>query len=377
MRVAIVHDWLLGMRGGERALDVFCKMFPAAEIFTLFYNKTTLTPTIENRPIHTSFLQGMPFAREKYRNYLPLFPLAVESFDLKGFDLVISSSHCVAKGARKPKNSYHLCYCYTPMRYVWVFFEQYFGDYSPLKKMAVGCVARYLKKWDLATLPRVDDFIGISHTIKRRIKDVYNREAAVIYPPVDIENFRLDPSRKRGDYYLCVSALVPYKRIDIIIDAFNILKDKKIVIVGDGNLREDLERRAVSGNIKFAGRVSDDELAGIYRNAKAFVFAAEEDFGIAPIEAQAVGVPVICYGKGGLSETIIPINSASGASRPTGMFFYEQSVESFVEAINKFEAMEREFNPSNARLNAERFSEDKFRHNIRTFINDKMGKQVV
>ncbi len=373
MRVAIVHDWLLGMRGGERALDIFCKMFPDSEIFTLFYNKSALTPAIEDRPIHTSFLQNLPFARKSYRNYLPLFPLAVESFNLNGFDLIISSSHCVAKGAKKPAGAYHFCYCYTPMRYAWVFFEQYFGSYSPIKKYIVKMVTENLKKWDLSTLGRVDDFAAISETIKKRIKDVYGRDSAVIYPPVDTDKFRLEPSLKRGDYYLCVSALVPYKRIDIIVDAFNVLRDKRMLIVGDGQLEKELKLRKVSDNIEFIGRVTDDELRSLYKNAKAFIFTAEEDFGIAPIEAQAAGVPVICYGKGGLSETIYPINISTGKCDPTGLFFFEQTAESLVNAIGEFERKHDEFDPLACRRNAERFSEDKFVCNMKDFINKKMG----
>lgn len=367
MRVAIVHDWLLGIRGGERVLEIFCKLFPDAEIFTLFYDKDILTPAIRNRPIHASFLQEWPFIKEKYRNYLPFFPLAVESFDLKGFDLVISSSHCVAKGARKAKGAHHLCYCYTPMRYAWVFFEQYFGDYPFIKKQFVRLVVEYLKKWDLSSLPRVDDFAAISKTVKNRIKDIYGRDSAVIYPPVNVEKFVINPSNKQKDYYVCVCALVPYKRVDVIIEAFNILKDKKIIIVGDGNLRGELKRRRISENIKFIERISDEELKSIYQNAKAFVYAAEEDFGIAPLEAQAAGVPVICYEKGGLGETILPT---------TGIFFSEQSAESLISAINEFEKREGEFDPVNCRRNAERFSEDKFVDNIKNFMKEKTGKEI-
>ncbi|MCX5666718.1 MAG: glycosyltransferase, partial [Candidatus Omnitrophica bacterium] len=186
MRVAIVHDWLLGMRGGERILNVFCKIFPQAELFTLIHDKGSVDHILEERPIHTSFLQNLPGVKTKYRNYLPLFPLAVESFDLEGFDLVVSSSHCVAKGARSAKDAKHFCYCYTPMRYMWVFFDQYFGSYPPWKKSLVWLTGEYLKRWDIATLPRVDEFIAISRTIKDRIQDIYKRDSTVIYPPVEI-----------------------------------------------------------------------------------------------------------------------------------------------------------------------------------------------
>ena len=396
MRVAIVHDWLLGMRGGERILNVFCKIFPQAELFTLIHDKGSIDHILEDRPIHTSFLQNLPGSKTKYRNYLPLFPLAVESFDLEGFDLVISSSHCVAKGAKKPKDAKHFCYCYTPMRYMWVFFDQYFGAYPPWKKSLVRLAGEYLKRWDIATLPRVDEFIAISRTIKDRIQDIYKRDSTVIYPPVEIDKFKFNPSRKRGDYYVCVSALVPYKRIDIMVEAFNRMPDKKLVIVGDGNVRKEWEAKKTSPNIKFLGWVDHDEVINICDGAKAFLYAAFEDFGIAPVEAQALGVPVIAYGKGGTAETVIPINTPrekmgqsppalsgvegsgtvpifSGAGKnPTGILFYKQEAESLIDAINEFERREAEFNPLDARRNAERFSEDKFVGNIKSFVNEKM-----
>jgi glycosyltransferase involved in cell wall biosynthesis len=365
MRVAIVHDWLLGMRGGERILNVFCKIFPQAELFTLIHDKGSVDHILEDRPIHTSFLQNLPGAKTKYRNYLPLFPLAVESFDLKGYDLVISSSHCVAKGAKKPNGARHFCYCYTPMRYMWVFFDQYFGAYPPWKKSIVRLTGEYLKKWDIATLPRVDEFIAISRTIKNRISDIYKRDSTVIYPPVEIDKFKFNPSRKQGDYYICVSALVPYKRVDIMIEAFNKMPDKKLVIVGDGNVRKEWEARKSSPNIKFMGWVDHDEVVKVCDGAKAFLYAAFEDFGIAPVEAQAMGIPVIAYGKGGTAETVLPA---------TGLLFHEQTAEALMRAIDEFEKREGEFDPADCRRNAERFSEEKFVNNIKSFVNEKTNR---
>lgn len=372
MRVAIVHDWLTGMRGGERILNVFCRIFPQAELFTLIYEKGSLTYTLENRPIHTSFLQGIPGIKKKYRNYLPLFPLAIESFNLKGFDLVISSSHCVAKGAKKDKNAMHFCYCYTPMRYMWVFFEQYFGSYPPWKKSIIRLFGEYLKKWDIATLPRVDDFIAISETIKERIQSIYHRDSTVIYPPVEINKFHFDPGRIKGDYYVCVSALVPYKRIDIMVEAFNRMPDKKLVIVGDGNVRKEWEAASTSSNITFTGWMHHDEVVKVCYGAKCFLYAALEDFGIAPVEAQALGMPVIAYGMGGTAETVIPINGPVAGKNPTGILFYNQDAQSLIEAINEFERREGEFNPLDARRNAERFSEENFVNNIKSFVKEKM-----
>jgi glycosyltransferase involved in cell wall biosynthesis len=351
------------MRGGERILNVFCKIFPQAELFTLIHDKGSVDRILEERPIHTSFLQNLPSAKTKYRNYLPLFPTAIESLDLTGFDLVISSSHCVAKGAKKPKSAKHFCYCYTPMRYMWVFFDQYFGSYPPWKKSLVWLTGEHLKKWDIATLPRVDEFMAISKTIKDRIRDIYKRDSTVIYPPVEIDKF--DSSRKRGDYYVCVSALVPYKRVDLMVEAFNSMPDKKLVIVGDGNVRKEWESKKRSANIKFMGWVEHDEVVKICAGAKAFLYAAFEDFGIAPVEAQALGVPVIAYGKGGTTETVLPA---------TGLLYFEQTPEALIGAINEFEKREDEFNPADCRRNAERFSEEKFVGNIKSFVNEKMNR---
>ncbi|MFA6282458.1 MAG: glycosyltransferase [Candidatus Omnitrophota bacterium] len=368
MKVAIIHDWLTGMRGGEKCLEVFCELFPQADVFTLLYNKGSVSPTIARLPIKTSFIQHLPLSSKLYRNYLPLFPKAIESFDLKEYDFILSSSHCVAKGAKKSDKAFHLCYCYTPMRYVWSFFDDYFGTYSALKKIIVKNVSNRLKKWDLATLGRVDEFVAISETIQNRIKNIYQRESAVIYPPVDVDKFFLDNNTKREDFYLCVCALVPYKRIDVIIDAFNRMSDKKLIIVGDGNLQKELKDKKTSNNISFLGWVGDKELLMLYQKAKAFVYMAEEDFGIAAIEAQSAGLPVIAYGKGGLAETIAPLGGNLSGAHPTGLFFKEQKQESLLEAIESFEAKEKEFSPEHIRKNALRFSREVFKDNIKNLI---------
>ncbi|MFA5196691.1 MAG: glycosyltransferase [Candidatus Omnitrophota bacterium] len=372
MKVAIVHDWLNGMRGGEKCLEVFCELFPRADIFTLLYDRASVSPVISSMPVKTSFIQHLPFALKKYRNYLPLFPAAVESLNLTGYDFILSSSHSVAKGARKPKNALHLCYCYTPMRYVWSFFEQYFGSYNFLKKKIVSCVTENLKKWDLKTLDRVDEFIAISKTIQKRINDIYKRDSDVIYPPVDCEKFILNSRVKREDFYLCISALVPYKRIDIIIDAFNRCPDKKLFIIGDGHLRKELERKVSSQNIKLLGWVADRDLTLLCQRAKAFVYAAEEDFGISPLEAQATGSAVIAYGKGGVSETVIPL-ADSRDNTSTGVFFYQQESEALIEAIGEFEKHLNEFDPLRIRNNAIKFSRDNFKNNFRNFIKEKLN----
>lgn len=371
MNVAIVHDWLTGMRGGEKCLEVFCELFPQATLFTLLHNKGSVSPTIEAMRIKTSFIQKFPNAVSGYRNYLPFFPRAIESFDFTGFDFILSSSHCVAKGARKPKSSFHLCYCHTPMRYAWSFFDQYFGDYPFPKKQFVRAVTGRLKAWDLRTLDRVDTFVANSRTTQSRIKDIYQRDATVINPPVDVARFKPASSGAREDFYLCVTALAPYKKVDVLVDAFNRVADKKLYIVGDGQLRADLEQRKTSANIKFLGWVSDEALTALYQRAKAFVFAAEEDFGISPIEAQAAGLPVIAFGKGGVRETVVGLNETANLAA-TGIFFMEQTPESVISALEQFEKNAQAFSSAGIRAHALQFSRPAFKDAMKRFIAEKI-----
>jgi len=371
MNVAIVHDWLTGMRGGEKCLEVFCELFPQATLFTLLHNKGSVSPTIEAMRIKTSFIQKFPNAASGYRNYLPFFPRAIESFDFTGFDFILSSSHCVAKGARKPKNSFHLCYCHTPMRYAWSFFDQYFGDYPFPKKQFVRAVTGRLKAWDLRSLDRVDTFVANSRTTQSRIKDIYQRDATVINPPVDVERFKPASSGAREDFYLCVTALAPYKKVDVLVDAFNRVADKKLYIVGDGQLRADLEQRKTSANIKFLGWVGDEALTALYQRAKAFVFAAEEDFGISPIEAQAAGLPVIAFGKGGVRETVVGLNETANLAA-TGIFFREQTPESVISALGQFEKNAQAFSSAGIRAHALQFSRPAFKDAMKRFIAGKI-----
>ena len=374
MKIAIVCDWLVGMRGGEMVLNDLCDIFPQAEIFTLVYNKGSLTPKIENKKIHTSFLQGFPFVKSKYRHYLPLFPKAVESFNLGGFDLVISLSHCVAKGAIPPKGARHICYCYTPMRYVWLFFDEYFGHYNYFQKGFIKAVAAYLKKWDIATLNRVDKFIAISNAVRERISNIYKRDSDVIYPPVDVDYFGLANALEKDDFYLTVSALVPYKRVDLLVKAFNQIPDKRLFIVGDGGLRKTLQNMAKSSNILFLGRVGRNRLRQLYQKAKAFIYAAEEDFGIAPLEAQSCGTPVITFSRGGTKETTVDLNNKINQP-PTGVTFKLQSESSIVEAVSKFEENEKEFNSQKIRVNALRFSHREFKRKIKEYITGYLGNE--
>jgi glycosyltransferase involved in cell wall biosynthesis len=369
MKVAIVHDWLTGMRGGEKCLEIFCELFPEATIFTLLHNKGSVSEAIEKMKIKPSFIQHLPNVAAKYRHYLPLFPRAIESFDLRGFDLVLSSSHCAAKGARIPQGAVHICYCYTPMRYAWVFFDEYFNNANPLKRNFISMAINSLKKWDLKTNESVDFFVAISDNVKNRIKRFYGRDADVIYPPVDAGRFKV--SDRKGDFYLTLSALVPYKRIDIAIEAFN-ASGKRLLIVGSGDSEKELKKKA-RPNIEFSGWADNGRVEELYSNCQALIFPGEEDFGIVPVEAQACGKPVIAYKKGGALETVIPINGKQPAGgSATGVFFDHQTPEALLEAVDYFESVKDRFDPQRLRENAMRFDREIFKKNIREYINNKL-----
>jgi glycosyltransferase involved in cell wall biosynthesis len=380
-RVAIVHDWLTGMRGGERVLEALIDLHPAAEIFTLIHRPGSVSPKIESRPIHESWLGRLPAARERYRFLLPLFPAAIESFDLDGFDLVISSSHCAAKGVIPPLDIPHVCYCHTPMRYIRDQYDEYFGAgrASPLVRAAAAVTAPRLRRWDTATARRVTRFIANSNHVRSRIRRHYDREARVIHPPVDVDRF--SPAQRRDDFFVCVSALVPYKRIDLAIEAFNAL-GRRLVIAGEGPDRSRLSRLA-GPTIEFTGRITDDEVAAILGRARAFVMPGEEDFGIAAVEAQAAGAPVIALGRGGALESVIGLgsgersagdgNRAAAGAGPTGVFFDEPTVASLSAAIRRFESVD--FDVSALRRNARRFEPAIFRarmsDEIATLLEDR------
>ncbi|HEY4643818.1 MAG TPA: glycosyltransferase [Bacteroidota bacterium] len=361
-RIALVHDWLTGMRGGEKCLEVLCELFPAATLFTLLRRPNSTSTSIERMEIRTSFIHDLPLSQSLYRYYLPLFPTAIEQFDLRGYDMVVSLSHCVAKGIRPPPDALHVCYCFTPMRYVWDQYELYFGKgrggfFTPL---VAPFVARSLRTWDVASSSRVDHFVAISKHVQSRIRRYYRRESSVIYPPVDVSAFSL--SEKDGGYYLIVSALVPYKRIDLAIEAFN-RTSERLVIVGGGPDEWRLKSRA-GKNIEFVGNVSAPELPPYYENCRAFIFPGEEDFGITAVEAQACGKPVIAYARGGALETVM----ATGANR-TGVFFDDPTVESLNQALREFQSMK--FRPTMIRRNAERFARPIFIRRIERLLQEK------
>ncbi len=364
MKVAIVHDWLTGMRGGERVLEILCRLYPEAPIYTLFYNPARVSETINKHDVRTSFLQKLPFSIKCYRRYLPLFPVAVEQFDFRKYDMVISSSHCVAKGALTAPDTLHICYCYTPLRYGWDMYQEYFGGKKTgfPERSIIWPVMNYLRMWDAASSSRVDEFIAISHTVAKRIEKYYRREAAVIHPPVDTSFFV--PGNRQDNYFLVVSAMVPYKRVDIVVHAFNEL-GLPLRVVGGGPLRKTIRRKAKS-NVEFLGEVSRHELLGLYQGCRALVFAGIEDFGIAPLEVQAAGRPVIAYGKGGLLETVVP--------GKTGIFFEEQSADSLIDAVKRFE--KTEFNPELIRNHSLNFDTEIFRHKLYEHISKRYSEWI-
>jgi glycosyltransferase involved in cell wall biosynthesis len=380
MRVALVHDWLMSMRGGERCLEALCELFPEADLFTLLHSRGKVSPTIERMRIHTSFVQYLPFAERYYRHYLPVFPLAIERFDLAGYDLVLSSSHCVAKGAIRSPHALHISYTYTPMRYAWDLYDEYFKDrVSGPKDRLLRMVMARLRAWDTKACSRVDRFIAISHHVADRIKRHYHEEAEVIYPPVDLNRFRVSD----GDdgYYLVVSALAPYKRIDLAIEACARMK-RPLKIIGTGQDEERLRRKG-GPMVEWLGWQPDEVIAAYYRSCRALLFPGEEDFGIVPLEAMASGKPVIAFARGGALETVVPLNPAGPSAKisqpwgfplsvndntPTGVFFYQQTTESMIEAINLFERNEQHFDPRAIRSHVEPFDRVHFKTQIRQLI---------
>ena len=364
-KIAIVHDWLTGMRGGEKCLEVFCELFPEATVFTLVHNKGSVSSTIESMDVRTSFLQKMPGAKENYRSFLPLFPMAIESFNLSDYDIVLTSSHCVAKGAKSAQGALNICYCYTPVRYAWKFFDEYFGNEKPLKKWMISKVIKGLKTWDMNVNKRIDYFIAISDNVKNRIRGYYSREADVIYPPVDINLHGDEEASGKEEYYLIVSALEPYKKVDIAIEAFN-SSGKPLVVIGRGTGEEKLKSIAKE-NIKFHGWIDDSDLVKYYADCKALIFPGEEDFGIVPVEAQAYGKPVIAYGAGGVLETVMPMDSGS----PTGVFFDEQNADSLNEAVETYEQKKDLFSKESIKNNAHRFNRDRFKEEIKNYVEEK------
>jgi len=369
MKVAIVHDWLVTYAGAERVLEQMLAVYPDADLFSLIdFVPEQERAFLGNRPVRTSFLQRLPGVRRRYRSFLPLMPLAIEQFDLSGYDLVLSSSYAVAKGVITGPDQLHLCMCHSPVRFAWDLQHQYLRE-AGLEKGVGSMLVRYmlhrLRVWDLRTANGVDGFIAISRFIRRRIWKVYRRRSVVIYPPVDISAFT--PGGVREEFYVTASRMVPYKRIDLIVEAFAAMPQRKLVVIGDGPEARRIRSRGAR-NIEFLGQQPFEILRDHLRRAKAFVFAAEEDFGIAPLEAQACGTPVIAYGKGGALETI----RGPGEVSPTGIFFQEQSVSSLVNAVEMFERDRGSIDPAACRQNAERFAPQRFRHEFSAYVDRRL-----
>jgi glycosyltransferase involved in cell wall biosynthesis len=352
-KTALVYDWLVTLGGGEKTLEAIYECFPAP-IYTLVHDKKAMQRTaFANAKIHTSFLQKVPLATACYRYLLPFFPLAIEQFNLDGYDLVLSTSHAVAKGALT--HQLHLCYCLTPMRYAWDLMHRYLENLGPVQKLLARATLHRMRNWDIASLNRVDHFAAISQTIARRIKKIYGRESQVIYPPVDVDKIPFQEAKE--DFYLSVSRLVPYKRVDLIVEAFSHTPQRKLVVIGDGPEMNKVKRKA-GKNIEILGRQSDEIVHDYMKRAKAFVFAAEEDFGIVPVEAQAAGTPVIAFGQGGALETVV--------SQKTGLFFDAQTIPSLINTLNTFEEMT--FAPKCCRDNAQKFNKTRFQTEFRDFV---------
>ena len=363
MTVALVHDWLTGMRGGEKVLEVLCERYPDADLFTLLHVRGSVSPTIERHRIRTSLVQHLPFAIHHYPRYLPLFPLAVERFDLDGYDLVISSSHCAAKGAQTSARTRHVSYCHSPMRYAWDQFDAYFGPERVgafASRWVYRPILARLARWDAASSSRVDRFIANSRHVAGRIARYYNRDATVVYPPIDTVFYHPDATAP-ASHFLVVSALVPYKRIDLAIEACR-RAGASLRIVGDGPERASLERRA-GRDVTFLGRRSDEELREEYRRATAVLLPGEEDFGIVPLEAQACGRPVVALGRGGALETVI--------DGETGVLVPSPTAEAFAEGLERVARMQ--VDRSRIRAHAETFSRERFATEIAAVIDETVS----
>jgi len=381
MKVALVHDWLTGMRGGERCLEVFCEIFPDADLFTLLHIPGNVSPRIESMRIHTSFLQNLPGIEKYYRYYLPLMPWAIGTFKLSGYDLILSSSHCVAKGVRITGGGTHICYCFTPMRYIWDQFDIYFsGRGRWVQSIFMRLLRPLLKNWDVRSNRGVHQFIAISRHIQKKIGNSYQRESTVIAPPVNTR-FYSHNNEPREDFFLIVGALSPYKRVDLAVEAFNEL-GYPLKIIGTGPEMPYLRTIAAS-NIQFLGWVADEQVRSHYARCRALVFPGEEDFGIVPLEAQAMGCPVIALGKGGALETVIPESGSwkpqtgipkEKTQKPTGLFFYQTEKKNLCQAIEHFNTVATGFDANEIREHALKFDLDQFQYRIRMFIQEYLKK---
>lgn len=374
MKTAIIHDWLVTVGGAERVLEEILAIYPDADVFSTvcFLDESQFRP-LQGRKVTTSFVQKLPGARKHYRSYLPLMPLAIEQWDMTGYDLVVSSSYAVAKGVITGPNQVHVSYVHSPIRYAWDLHATYLeeaGLQKGVKSFLARILMHYIRLWDTRTANGVDAFLANSHFIARRIRKAYSRESKIIYPPVNTDYFRAGAEKE--EFYLTASRMVPYKKVPLIAQAFAEMPDRKLVVIGDGP-EMDRVRALKYPNIEILGYQPNDVLRDYMQRAKALVFAAEEDFGITPLEAQACGTPVLAYGRGGSLETV----RGPDRSQPTGMFFDEQNVEAIRRCVDAFEERAADFTPGNCRLNALRFSQDQFRRQFKAAVDDTLERSAM
>ena len=358
--VVLGHDWLVGMRGGERVLEILCGLFPKAPVLTLLHDPSVMSGCINNRRIETSALQKIPGAKKHYRFFLPIFPFIVRLVNTPSSRILLTTSHCAIKGLRPETGCRHICYCFTPMRYAWTFYREYFGP-SPVKAVFAKPMLAALRSWDRKTSARVDRFVAISEHVRKRIRSFYGRDADIVYPPVDTE--RCTPAEKpEGTYDLIVSALVPYKKIDLAVRAYT-RSGYPLKIAGCGGSSERLQSMA-GPNIEFLGRLSDESVLELYRNCRLLVFPGEEDFGIVPVEAQSCGRPVVAFGRGGALETV--------KENVSGVFFSKQTVDSLLDAVDR--CASQEWDPAAIRSNASRFDKANFIRGITAIVKEELDR---
>ncbi|HEX5422888.1 MAG TPA: glycosyltransferase [Candidatus Acidoferrales bacterium] len=370
LRVAIVHYWLNGYGGGERVLEALADVFPNAHLYAPVASEHRIPAKLRHMPLTTSFLSRIPGVKRWHRHFLPLYPYALEQFDLRGYDLVISSESGPAKGVITGPRTCHVCYCHTPMRYIWDMYHDYRKTMNPVNRAAFSLTAHYARIWDVTTAARVDYFVANSRYVASRVRKYYRRESSVIYPPADVTGGFISPTIE--DYYLVVSRLVAYKRVDLAIEACNRLR-RKLRVVGTGPEYKRL-RKLAGRTVEFVGRLDGDSLREGYARCRALIFPAQEDFGIAPVEAQSFGRPVIAYGQGGALETVMGLSLEAGrkAERSTGVFFDAQSLESLANAIKCFEGDESKFRPEVIRAHVAQFGSERFKSEFSQFVTEKV-----